>query len=146
MVESTWLTREVPVLEAVAAAEEEGAEANGEWLSERTGLGGAATSKGVQALLRADPPYVTAIDASTFGSTYFMDVQLLERGRRTVGAWTNEEGGLDAFLDLLAERIDAEPDEAEKSRLTKLREAAQGLGKDVGTSLLTAWLKTVTGL
>lgn len=143
----TWLTREVPILEAVALAETEAAHPDGDWIIERTGLSGEEVAFGIRALV--DGGYLAATDLT--GSladrmTYYVDVQLRERGRRTVGTWPKEDGGLDVLLELLAERIEAEPDPEAKSKLTRLREAAQGIGKDVGTSLLSAYLKSVSGL
>jgi DNA-binding IclR family transcriptional regulator len=147
MAESTWLTREVPILEAVAAAEMAAEMVDSMTLAERSGLANSEAAIAVRALI--DGGYIDANEegglSDPFG--YFMGVHLRERGRRYLGSWPKDsQDGLDTFLELLAERIDTEPDEEEKSRLRRLRDAAQGVSRDVGTALLVAWLKSVTGI
>jgi hypothetical protein len=76
----------------------------------------------------------------------YLSLRILERGRQEVGAWPAAGGGLDVFLDLLADRIEGEVDPEEKNRLVRLREAATSVGSQVGTALLVQWAKSVTGL
>ena len=146
--ESTWLDRDVPILEAVAHLECSVApgEAIGvEEVATSAQLEGDEVVRGVLALL--DGGY---LDGRTLrGDGRIMAVRgisLRERGRRAVGGWPTETGGLEAFLELLSDRIDEVVDEEEKSRLRKLRDAAQGVGREVGTAVLVAWAKSVAGL
>lgn len=144
MAESTWEAREIPILEAVAAAGGEPLESDA--IVEATGLEPSAVGYGVEALV--DGQYLTGKDWGDMSSTFpeWGRLRLAERGRRAVGAWPREEGGLDVLLDLLAERIAATDDPDERSRLERFRDAAKDMGSQVGTSLLTAWLKSVAGL
>lgn len=145
----TWLSREVPVLEAVARLGdrlEPGSSMLGvEEVAAEAGCDRDTAIRSLLALIEAG--YVSG--RPNPGDDRIMSIrgiELLERGRRAVGSWPREEGGLEVLLELLADQIDAEPDEEKKSRLKRLREAAQDVGKDVGTSLLTAWFKSVSGL
>lgn len=144
--QSTWLTREVPLLEAIGEAESEDVLTSSEWLAGRTGLTLRETNIALKALLTAIPPYIEAIDSGSAAGPDYLDVELAERGRRVVGAWPPADGGVEALLALITERLDETTDEEEKSKLAKLRDGVQSVGKDVGTALLTAWLKSVAGL
>lgn len=147
---STWLRREVPLLEALAELEDEGVIGDSSNIAERSGLPGPDVGYGLRALAEAVPPFVV-IDGGDQGSIatrvpYFVSVRLGERGRREVGQWPAEGADFESFLELLAERIDDVPDEEEKGRLRRLLDAAQGVSRDVGVALLTAWAKSQTGL
>ena len=73
-------------------------------------------------------------DASSFGDS--------------AGKWQNRMAGEDAgaFIEVLEERIEAAQDEEERSRLRALREAVGNVGTSVAGSLLSAYLKRVTGM
>ena len=82
MIDDTWRSRELPILQAVAEGEQTGVDdTNTDWLLDRTGLTPGAVARGLGALL--DGAYIDASDASTYGGSYFMGVGLRERGRRT---------------------------------------------------------------
>lgn len=147
MAEQTWLDREAVILEAVASAEAEAVQANQDWIVERTGLSGRDVGVGLKALMLASPPYVQGSDATAMGGTpYFLNVELLERGRREVGAWPSQEGALEGFLELLAQRASEAEDEDERTRLERLREVAGDVGRPVLSGLLLAYIKTQTGI
>ena len=146
MANPTWPTRELPILEAVAAAEAKDEDVDSDALADATGLSTKQVNEGLKALFGAFPPYLEAIDASSMGGDHFMRVTLLERGRREVGAWPSEENALDGFLELLTARIEAEDNEDEKSRLEELREAARDVGAPVLSGLLLTYVKSWVGM
>jgi hypothetical protein len=76
---------------------------------------------------------------------YLVDERLSGRGLRAIGAWPSENS-YDAILRVLERRIEAEQDPDTRSRLRQFLSFLQGLGREVGTSLLTEWLKRSTGL
>jgi DNA-binding PadR family transcriptional regulator len=76
---------------------------------------------------------------------YLNEIRLTGHGLRAIGAWPSENN-YDALLEVLNSRIEAERDPETKSRLSRLLGVLQVVGRDVGTSLLTEYLKRMTGL
>lgn len=145
MAQDTWAGRERPLLEAIAAGEAEHVrDVNTEWMIDRTGLTPEDVAAGLAALLDAE--YIDAIDAGGGDDvSFYLRLKLRERGRRDVGTWPSEDsftGLLDA-LDVAAENA---TDEETTSRLRRARDAVAGIGREVGTQVLTAWLKAQAGL
>ena len=99
MADSTWAERELPVLEAVRAAE--AAEESGS--SRRRGIADRkvaeladmqleAVRTSLYSLCDADPPYVKGeVRVSPHGGFQMTDIRLTERGRRMVGQWPAEQ-------------------------------------------------------
>jgi hypothetical protein len=148
-IEDTWESRELPVLRAIARATANRHCSHGDVLDELegSGLSEDQVMLSIEWLLDSTPPFITAqadmeSEEDVIG---FYWIRLTERGRRTVGVWPREDSYA-AFLQLLEQRIQAEPDQEKRSRLTKFLEGAYGVGREVGTDLLTAWLKATTGL
>jgi len=139
MAESTWDTREMPILEAVADAEAAGADATNDTIAEATGLEDREIQRGLLALYEAQ--YLTGIEAAAEELCYLINIRLLERGRREVRQWP-AENAVDRFVEALSERIEETTDPEERSRLEKLREGALSIGRDVLVAVLT---KVATG-
>jgi hypothetical protein len=76
---------------------------------------------------------------------YLVGKRLSGHALRAIGAWPNENS-YDAILRVLEETMEAEQDPEAKNRLRQFLGFLQGLGREVGTSLLTEWLKRTTGL
>lgn len=145
MVESTWKA-DLRVLEAVAEAEQERIPYFGvREISQKAELGEEATIVSLMALYEAAPPYIDARPLPGDDRIIAINgIKLTERGRRTVGVWPSENA-YDALLDLLAQRIDAEPDPEHKSKLQRLRETVQGMSRDVVVGLMTEAVKAGVG-
>jgi hypothetical protein len=148
-IRDTWQDRDLPLLEAIAIAEEEeGAReplhSFDSRLSDATGLDDGDVQLGLRALYEDE--YITG-NPQRLSSRIFdlVRIRLLGKGRRTVGQWPPEDQ-YDAFVRVLQQQIAEAPTEAERSRLEKLREVATGVGRDVLTSVLSAWARQAGGL
>jgi hypothetical protein len=149
MAASTWETRERPILEAVASAEAAAGEAitNLDELAAATGLDRQVVLLGTRALREA--AFLDAIAAGAdFGAEAhddFLEIRLLERGRRATQQWPAEDSAA-ALLELLEQRIAGATDEEEKSRWERLYGAAKSLGGAALKELMIAYIKSRTGL
>lgn len=144
-VRQTWEERELVLLKAIARFEQEAGEELNSWqLAELTGLEPRDVEVGLHALY--DAGYITGTDASGFDQAFgLMAIRLEERGRRAVGQWPPEDQ-FDAFVAVLEQRIAEASTDEERSRLERVRDAALGVGRDVLTSVLSAWARQVGGL
>lgn len=153
MAESTWENREVRLLEEVRAIEAEQEEPGAarravprlKMLADRLDMPMETVSAGMRALATADPPYITGADASTWGGFDILDFRLTERGRRAVGQWPSDHA-YDAMLQTLTRQIQDEPQPDKRQALEKIRDGVLVVGREVGTGVLTAWIRSVTGL
>lgn len=144
-ISSTWESRELPLLAAVARAEQTGTPADTHSLANDTRLTTRDASMGLRALYDAE--YLTGIDATTMSGPSFdlLDVRLLERGRRAVGQWPADDLR-QVLLAILEQRISSTADPEERSRLERFREGVIGVGTEVVTSLLSSFLRHAAGL
>lgn len=141
--EQTWDSRERPLLEAIARAEEEDRSINNDDLAVDTGLDRHAVDRGLLALVEAS--YVGGIDAAAEEVCYLLDIRLRERGRRAVDQWPSENPG-EELLKLLAHRVEIAETAEERSRWQRVLEAARGLGGKAVTEVTIALLKREAGL
>jgi hypothetical protein len=137
-VESTWETRDLPVLEAIVRLYDEGNQAvEARELTERTGFDYETVQQALWALAYEQPPFFDPIDTSTFGARDMAAVRSVSgHARRTVGAWPTPEGLADRIIAALNEAADNEPDEVKKGKLRRGAEAVGGVGKGVITDVL----------
>ncbi len=125
MVTSTWQTRELPILEAIARAEADDQDIDSGEVADATGLPSTTVTAGLRALLDAD--MLTGAKVNTFGGFGMLMIRLRERGRRAVGQWPSGDAVAD-LVALIDARQTATTDPEER---TKLRALASGL-LDVG--------------
>ncbi len=144
MAELTWDSRELPILEEVAAAEAVDQSLTSGDLVERTGITEAQVGRGLAALIDGD--FIQAVDVSSGGGKEFLEIELRERGRRAVGAWPPDVPSFAAFMDAVAAQIESAPDEEAKSKLRRLLEAAGGVGKEITTAVLVEYAKQASGV
>jgi hypothetical protein len=139
MAQPTWLTREVPILEAIA--EIEAVPKASIWmnrLAEITRL--SERDAGVGFLALVEDGFVTFGTRTGSGENFLVVAPKLRgKGRRAVGQWPPD--GMDALARLLEERIASEPDEDKRSRLIRLRDALADLSQDVLRGVLTDWAR-----
>lgn len=143
-VPETWSRREQRVLEAIYEIEEaDGDRISTEQLGEMTGLPEREAQRALVALI--DDGYVRVIQRMG-GFTGFVATfpRLLGPGRRAVGQWPADS--YEALLAILRERIEAETDPVERSKLEKLLTAVAGMGRDVLVDVLGAAIKHAGGL
>lgn len=93
-----------------------------------------------------DAGYIAGTDSSGFDQAFgLMAIRLLERGWRAVGEWP-PENQYDAFVAIVEQQIEDSSTEDERTRLEQMRDAALGVGRDVLTSVLSAWARQLGGL
>lgn len=143
-IRSIW-ERELVLLQAIAQAEQESDEDTDSYrLPEATGLESREAESGLRALF--DARFTTGTDVSGFDQVFgLLAIRLLERGRRAVGQWPPEDQ-YDAFVAVLEQQISDAATDEERTRLDRIRDAAVGVGRDVLTSVLSAWARQAGGL
>jgi hypothetical protein len=142
-VSEDWERRDRPLLDAIANVD--GQKAIGtDRIATQLGLERRDVWTGLQAL--RDGRYIDWTQhTNPIGDAYTIILpRVLERGRRTIGSWPAE--GVDALVQLLEARIAEAGDAETRGRLERLRDAVIGVGRDVATSVLTAWLKQQVGV
>ena len=122
----TGTTVELPLLRAIVKAQQE---SQAPWVAAMKAVPDISPMRRKAALeWLADAGYVTP---GGHGAR--------SEGLRVVGAWPNVESEFDRLLALLEEQIESATGD-DRSRLEAVRDALAGMGKDVATSLLTAFL------
>lgn len=145
-VTNTWSQREQRVLEAVLAVEEaDGDRLVTDRLAESAGLTEPEARHALLALIEDGYVSITqSVGGGGGGPIVAIWPRLRGKGRRAVGQWPAD--AYDALLTVLQERIDAEPDPAERSKLERLLSAVAGMGRDVLVDVLGATIKHAGGL
>ena len=144
MARSTWQARELPILEAIAAAEEADAAIDSDGLATATGLPETAVCRGLAALM--DGEYISGDDVSSQTTPFaLLDVRLRERGRRAVGQWPSEDP-FDGLIAVLEARLAEETNTERKGKLGALLDAVRGVGRDVAVAVLTDLVKQHMGV
>ncbi len=142
MVERSWEDLEQPILEAVAELEDTGTDIGLTALADHTGLPLVRLRIGVRRLF--DTNLLTGLDASA-EEFYPISLRLLPEGRQAVGQWPSSDPA-EAFLQALGQRVAAEEDPKERSRLEDVQRSAGEVGKGVLAGIITAVVQQVTGL
>jgi hypothetical protein len=137
--ESTWESRDLPVLEAIVRLSDEGNyPVEAQELTKRTGFDYETVQQALWALAYEQPPFFDPIDTSSFGGRDMAGVREVSgHARRTVSAWPTPEVLADRIITALNEAANNEPDEAKKGMLRRGAETVGGVGKDVLTGVLT---------
>ena len=144
MARSTWQARDLPILEAVAAAEEADAAIDSDGLATATGLSETAVARGLAALM--DGEYISGDDVGSQTTLFaLLDVRLRERGRRVVGQWPSEDP-FDGLIAVLEARLAEESNTERKGKLHALLDALRGVGRDVAVAVLTDLVKQHVGV
>lgn len=140
MVERTWETRELPLLEAVVEAHEaERPIGNVQRLAELLGAEVEEMRRSLEALY--DDAYVTGANGSSWqGGFDLINIRPTPKARRLVGQWPSEDR-YDAVMELLAVQIEGETDEERRTLLQRLQGAISDAPRAVAVSVLSAVLK-----
>jgi hypothetical protein len=80
------------------------------------------------------------------GDMYVFGVTLLERGRRSVGLWPNEEHAADALIDLLTQAADQVEDEDDAGALQRAGRLLRGVPSAVIADVTAALIRQQTGI
>jgi hypothetical protein len=133
--ETTWETREIPILEAIAAAEQAGEdELDLFGVAERLGMPFPLVQRTVQTLY--DEGYLTGHDISVSGTGFnLFGLRLLGLGKRAVKQWPGDS--YEAFLQALERHLTKEQDPEKRKALGRLLSDAREVGKGVLIAVLS---------
>lgn len=137
--ESTWESRDLPVLQAIVGiCDETGAAADRAAVAERTGLNEGTVRAAFFALAAEQPAFFRHGDTSRLARRD-IDYALDPTGhaRRTVGSWPTPENLADRIVAALNEAAEQAPTPDDRTKLKKAAEAVSGVGKGVLTGVLT---------
>lgn len=143
MAESTWYERELPLLEAVRAAEESGDDLEVAARAALPDLDHARYLRTAGALI--DDGYLDGkVLPSASGPVRAIVRGLRPEGRRAVGQWPSPADPFDGFLRIIDDRLnDASTDAETKNALQRLRSTVADIGKGTLTGVLAAYLKGI---
>jgi hypothetical protein len=144
LLESTWHTRDLPVLIAAARKLESGhAKFRASELAPEVGIGEGDATRAAIALAEGRYLQVNPI-GSMQGLSGAIVIALTERGRRTVGLWPSEDLG-DDLVATLRQAAEAVPDEDERGMLKKAANALGGVSRDILTEVAAAVIARQAG-
>jgi hypothetical protein len=136
MAEDTWFSRDLPILEAVAAIESEGGWPTSAGVAQRVGADAATVSVRIKAL---DAGGFVAV-SNYQGNGEPLDVTLLRDARQAIGQWPNVDDLFDRFVRAIEAAADDQPDEAERSRLRAVAGQLGSAGRDFAVQVTATLL------
>jgi hypothetical protein len=135
--ESTWETRDRPVLESIVRTyDETGVSPDPSAIAEACGLTRDEVQQALRALQYDEPPLVTKMHVAGGGAGVVAIGAPTGHARRMVGAWPTPDNLADRIVAALNEAAENETDELKKGKLRRGAEAVAGVGKDVLTDVL----------
>jgi hypothetical protein len=136
--DSTWETRDLPVLKVVVGIEEEtGRYAMVADIAERTGLSDEQVQRAIAALSREEPQLFDVIDSSSMSGSYYAGAgDTTGHARRVVGAWPTPESLADRLIAALEETAANGETDEQRSWAKRALEGGKVVGKGVLTSVL----------
>jgi hypothetical protein len=144
MAADTWESRALPILEFLSGTDDKYSHCSIEEIAQATSVEPRGVVSELRRLLAGE--YVIGevreylSDPPDVGSWRLVGTGLSEKGARAIGMWPPELL-YSAFLELLEDRI-VSADSESKSKLIVVRDALVQLGVGVGTSLLTAFIRS----
>jgi hypothetical protein len=130
--ESTWETRDLPVLEEAVRYFDENPMQPGPTvgdIAERIGMDPTEVLRAVRAL---DETYLELrIYAAGGRAAPHRVLRVYEEARRVVGQWPSPEAVADRVVRELLDAAEREPDEAKRTRLRAAADALGGFGRDL---------------
>jgi len=131
--ESTWESRDLPVLDAVVRYFEEEFDREyprAQTFADRLGMDLQQVARAVMALA---PTYLVV--APSLGGPESLGIDgVTDEARRAVGQWPTPEAVVKRIAHALLEAADREPDERKRSRLRAAGEALLEFGKDMAAN------------
>jgi hypothetical protein len=143
-VESTWATRDPPILVAAyrrVEAREPQSVGQLEEMRQELGLSVGELEAGLEALESADPPYIETVIAGGWtkdkaGGGFITGVS--ERTRRELGAWPSADTFVEQLAAALSRAADEEPEPERKSRLREAAEVLGGMAREIAVNVISA--------
>lgn len=144
--EDTWVSRDLPVLDAVAGLLDEGYYAvTVADVAEQTGLDTKAVDRALEAL---NGQYVTEYRKLATGgipdSWYVSGVTAA--ARRVVGQWPTAESVAERLAAAFSEAADGEQDPERKNRLRQIASFLGETGKDLAAEIIAKVIMRQTGM
>jgi hypothetical protein len=142
--QSTWESRDLPVLDAIVQHFEEGGSdfPTVEQFAEATGLEVREVYRAVMAL---SPTYLElAMSLADEAETAIQSVT--DEARRAVGQWPSPEVWADRIVRGLLDAADRDPDQERRSRLRAVAEGLGDFGRDVLVGVLSTGITKGVGL
>jgi hypothetical protein len=141
-----WTTRDLPVLRAyVEHFDDPNPYRSTINLPAATGLDDDQIARALNALGRADPPYLTISRGMGPMQPEFV-LGVTERAYRAVGAWPTAEGLADSIAAAFDRAADAEPDPEQKSKLKATGAWLGGAGRSIAVDVMTRFVERQAGL
>lgn len=136
VVESTWETRDLRVLENIVNAyDETGSSPRPPSIATSIGLPEEEVQRALRALRHNEPPFFTKMTGA-MGGIILLIGEPTGHARRVVGAWPTPDALADRIIAALNDAADNEPDEEKKGKLRRGAEAVAGVGKGVLTDVM----------
>ncbi len=142
--ESTWETRDLPVLDAIVRYydEHDGPEIpDVETFAKLTGMDPGQVARAVRAL---SPRFIET--QATYGG--LMNVAIMgvtDEARQVVGQWPSPEVWVDRLVQALREAAEREPDPERRGRLRAIAEGLGGFARDVAVGVLSGGITQSMG-
>lgn len=144
--EDTWVSRDLPVLDAVVRLFDEGYYAvTVADVAGQTGLDTKAVDRALEAL---DGTYVTEYKKLMTGGipdSWYVEGVTAE-ARRVVGQWPTAESVTERLAAAFSEAADAEQDPERKSRLRQIASFLGETGKDLAAEIIAKVIMRQTGM
>lgn len=148
--ESTWESRDLPVLEAIVQLlDETGDSVEGEQIVKRTGFDSQTVALAVKALQGEDPPFFDArvIRRAAFRPLEVVSVSnLTGHARRTVGAWPTPENVIARLAAALEEVAATENDPVRRSKLKDAAAVVGGITGQAAAGFMSGYLLHNVGM
>jgi hypothetical protein len=132
--ESTWATRELPLLTIVLRRFDAGEQfVDLEEARAELEMPGPQMWAAANALRDAFPPYIDVEFAGGWGDLHASGLitHVYERTRRELGSWPSPEGVLDQLVAALSEAAESEPEPERKGRLRTAADVLSGVAHEV---------------
>jgi hypothetical protein len=143
-VESTWETRDLPVLDAIVRYfdEDDGPEIpEVETFARITGMDPGQVARAVRAL----SPRFVKTQATLGGLMSVAIMGVTDEARQVVGQWPSPEVWVDRLVQALHEAAEREPDPERRGRLRAMAEGLGGFTRDVAVGVLSGGITQSIG-
>jgi hypothetical protein len=143
-VESTWETRDLPVLDAIVRYfdEDDGPEIpEVETFARITGMDPGQVARAVRAL----SPRFVKTQATLGGLMSVAIMGVTDEARQVVGQWPSPEVWVDRLVQALHEAAEREPDPERRGRLRAMAEGLGGFARDVAVGVLSGGITQSIG-
>ena len=135
--ESTWDTRDLPILDAVVRYLDEDVDAMPD-VAQIAAITGRDAAEVHRALRAMEGRFIEVQDLSAGGhpGSYFV-AGVTPEARQAVGQWPSPEVWVDRLVEALREAAEREPDPERRGRLRAMAEGLGGFARDVAVGVLS---------